>query len=64
VWSEVADKRLQAAKIVDPPFQRTIAMAMSKSKGPARAVSATVSLIEGIVADMARAGMWRHTAAA
>ena len=31
VWSEVADGRLQAAKIVDPPFQRTVAMALSKS---------------------------------
>jgi LysR family transcriptional regulator, nitrogen assimilation regulatory protein len=59
VWSEVADKRLQAARIIDPPFQRTISMAMSKSKGPARAVSAVGSLIVEIVEDMARAGMWR-----
>lgn len=62
VWSEVADQRLQAAKIVDPPFQRTISMAMSKSKGPARAVSAVASLIVEIVEDMARAGMWRPSA--
>ncbi|WP_280151958.1 LysR substrate-binding domain-containing protein [Piscinibacter sp. XHJ-5] len=59
VWSEVADKRLQAARIFDPPFQRTISMATSKSKGPARAVSAVGALIVEIVEDMAGAGMWR-----
>ena len=59
VWSEVADGRLQAARIVDPPFQRTVAMALSKSKGPARAVTAVASQIVEIVEDMARAGMWR-----
>jgi len=63
VWSEVADKRLQAARIIDPPFQRTISMAMSKSKGPPRAVSAVGSLIAEIVEDMARAGMWRPSEA-
>jgi LysR family transcriptional regulator, nitrogen assimilation regulatory protein len=62
VWSEVADGRLQAAKIVDPPFQRTVAMALSKSKGPARAVTAVASRIVEIVDTMARAGMWRQTA--
>jgi LysR family transcriptional regulator, nitrogen assimilation regulatory protein len=61
VWSEVADGRLQAAKIVDPPFQRTVAMALSKSKGPARAVTAVASRIVEIVDTMARAGMWRQT---
>lgn len=64
VWSEVADGRLQAAKIVDPAFQRTVAMAISKSKGPARAVTAVASRIVAIVDDMARAGMWRQTAGA
>ena len=64
VWNEVADGRLQAAKIVDPPFQRTVAMATSKSKGPARAVTAVASQIVEIVDDMARAGMWRSSAAA
>jgi LysR family nitrogen assimilation transcriptional regulator len=59
VWSEVADGRLQAARIVDPPFQRTVAMAMSKSKGPARAVTAVAAQIVAIVDEMARAGMWR-----
>ena len=62
VWSEVADGRLQAARIVDPPFQRTVAMALSKSKGPARAVTAVASRIVDIVDDMARAGMWHPTA--
>jgi DNA-binding transcriptional LysR family regulator len=62
VWSEVADKRLQAARVVDPPFQRTISMAMSRSKGPARAVSAVAALIAEIVEDMARAGMWTKLA--
>ena len=63
VWTEVADKRLQAARIIDPQIQRTIAMATSKSKGPARAVSAVGSLIVEIVEDMARAGMWRPSEA-
>ncbi len=35
VWSEVKDRRLQAARIVDPPVQRTISMAMSQVQGPA-----------------------------
>jgi LysR family nitrogen assimilation transcriptional regulator len=59
VWNEVAEGRLQAAKIVQPPFQRTVAMAMAKSKGPARAVSAVASRIVDIVAELARQGMWR-----
>ena len=57
VWGEVADGRLQAARIVDPPFQRTVAMVGAKSKGPTRAVSAVAAQIVGIVDDMARAGM-------
>ena len=59
VWSEVADGRLQAARIVDPPFQRTVSMASAKSKGPTRAVSVVAAQIVAIVDDMARAGMWR-----
>jgi LysR family transcriptional regulator, nitrogen assimilation regulatory protein len=62
VWQEVADGRLQAAKIVDPPFQRTVSMVMSKSKGPARAVSAVAHEIVKIVDDMARRGMWHQDA--
>ncbi len=59
VWGEVAEGRLHAARIVEPPFQRTIAMAYAKSKGPARAVTAVASQIVAIVDDMARAGMWQ-----
>lgn len=62
VWSEVQEGRLQAARIVDPPFQRTVAMALSKSKGPARAVSAAATMIVQIVGTMAAAGMWRPSA--
>jgi LysR family nitrogen assimilation transcriptional regulator len=64
VWTEVAEGRLQAAKITDPPFQRTVAMALAKSKGPARAVSAVASRIVDIVAEMARRGMWHSDTAA
>lgn len=63
VWAEVSEGRLQAARIIDPPFQRTVAMALSKSKGPARAVTAVASAIVEIVDEMARAGMWRPSAA-
>lgn len=64
VWSEVADGRLQAARIIEPPFQRTVSMALSKSKGPARAVTAVATQIVAIVDEMARAGMWRPSGAA
>jgi LysR family nitrogen assimilation transcriptional regulator len=59
VWNEVAERRLQAARIVDPPFQRTVSMVLAKSKGPPRAVSAVASQIVQNVDEMARAGMWR-----
>ena len=59
VWTEVAEGRVQAARIVNPPFQRTVAMAMAKSKGPVRAVSAVAAKIVDIVAEMAQKGMWR-----
>jgi DNA-binding transcriptional LysR family regulator len=59
VWSEVGEQRLQAARIVDPPLQRSVSMAQSRSKGPARAVSVVSTLIVEIVEEMARAGMWR-----
>jgi len=62
VWTEVTDGRLQATRIVDPPFQRTVSMPFSKSKGPPRAVTAVASQIVEIVEDMARAGMWRPSA--
>lgn len=60
VWHEVAEGKLQAAHLVDPPLQRTVSMALAKSKGPARAVSAVAALIQRIVDDMAARGMWRQ----
>lgn len=59
VWREVAAGHLQAAPIVNPRMQRTIAMATAKSKGPPRAVSAVAALIVDIVDQMAVEGMWR-----
>jgi DNA-binding transcriptional LysR family regulator len=59
VWSEVSEGRLQAAKIVNPALQRTVAMATARSKGPARAVSAVTAQITAIVDDMARSGLWQ-----
>ena len=64
VWTEVQEGRLRAARIVRPALQRTVVMAMSKSKGPPRAVSAVAQEIVRIVDDMAAHGMWRPGAAA
>lgn len=61
VWSEVSEGRVQAAKLVDPPFQRTVAMAFSKAKGPARAVTVVAARIVALVDEMARDGMWQPT---
>lgn len=61
VWDEMRAGQVQAALIVDPPLERTVSMAMAKSKGPARAVSAVASAIVEIVEAMGRAGMWRPT---
>jgi DNA-binding transcriptional LysR family regulator len=58
VWQEVQEGRLQAARIVEPPFQRTVAMAFAKAKGPSRAVTAVSGLVVQIVGEMARQGMW------
>lgn len=58
VWNEVAEGRLQAARIIDPPFQRTVAMATARSKGPSKAVSAVTAQIQRIVDDLARQGVW------
>lgn len=58
VWNDVAEGRVQAARIIDPPFQRTVAMATAKSKGPGKAVSAVASRIVQIVDEMAEQGMW------
>jgi DNA-binding transcriptional LysR family regulator len=62
VWQEVQDGRLQAARIVDPPFQRTVSMAFARSKGPARAVSIVAAEIQHIVQQSALTGMWRSSA--
>ncbi|RYZ06068.1 MAG: LysR family transcriptional regulator, partial [Comamonadaceae bacterium] len=59
VWQEVQDGKLQAARIVEPAFQRTVALAFSKAKGPSRAVTAVTGHLVRIVGDMAQQGMWR-----
>jgi LysR family nitrogen assimilation transcriptional regulator len=64
VWSEVQDGRLQAAKIISPEVQRIVSMAMARSKGPAKGVSAVAAEIVSIVEDAARSGMWRSGALA
>lgn len=58
VWQEVQEHRLQAARIVEPPFQRTVAMAHAKAKGPSRAVTAVAARLVRIVGVMAQQGMW------
>ncbi|MEH3086916.1 MAG: LysR substrate-binding domain-containing protein [Xylophilus ampelinus] len=62
VWHEIEDGRLQAAKIADPRLQRSITMALSKSKGPARAVQVVASAVCAIVEEQGRRGMWHSTA--
>lgn len=59
VWAEVQERRLQAARIVDPAHQRTIAMVLSKSKGPTRAVTAVAAQIVDIVDEMVSGGILR-----
>jgi DNA-binding transcriptional LysR family regulator len=58
VWQEVEDGRLQATRIVNPTLQRTISMAMARSKGPGRAVAVVAREIVGMVEAMAKDGMW------
>lgn len=58
VWNDVAEGRVQAARIIDPPFQRTVSMATAKSKGPGKAVSTVAAQIVQIVDEMAGHGMW------
>lgn len=58
VWQEMQEGKLQAARIVDPTFQRTVAMAYAKAKGPSRAISAVSALMVRIVDEMAQQGMW------
>lgn len=61
VWTEVQEGRLQAARIIDPPLRRGISMAMSKTKGPRKAVQSVAAAIVDIVDDMGRSGMWHST---
>jgi len=62
VWTEVREGKLQAARIVSPPLQRIVSMALARTKGPGRAVSAVATEIVSIVEDSARSGMWRSGA--
>lgn len=59
VWTEVQEGKLQASKIVSPTLQRIVSMAMARSKGPAKAVTAVAAEIVSIVEASARSGMWR-----
>ncbi|MFZ5528844.1 MAG: LysR substrate-binding domain-containing protein [Pseudomonadota bacterium] len=61
VWDEVATGNLQAARIVEPPMQRTIAMATSRTKSPARSVKAVTGQIDTLFREFAQAGMWHRT---
>lgn len=58
VWDEVKDGRLQAARLISPSLQRTVAMALTRAKGPARAVSAVAAEIQAIIDEGAMRGMW------
>jgi LysR family transcriptional regulator, nitrogen assimilation regulatory protein len=58
VWQEIQEGKLQAARIIEPSFQRTVAIAYAKSKGPSRAVTAVSALVVRIVREMASQGMW------
>jgi LysR family transcriptional regulator, nitrogen assimilation regulatory protein len=59
IWTEKSEDLLQASRIIDPSLQRTVSMAMAKSKGPTRALSAMATLTREIVSSMAASGMWR-----
>lgn len=58
VWNEVQEGKLQAARIVEPSFSRTVSLAYSKSKGPTRAVSAVAARVTDIVGQIAQQGIW------
>jgi len=58
VWSEIQAGHLQAAKVVNPPLQRDVSMALAATKGPRKAVSETASQIVRIVDEMAAKGLW------
>jgi LysR family nitrogen assimilation transcriptional regulator len=58
VWPEIQAGLLQAAKIVNPPLQRDVSMALAASKGPRKAVTETATQIVRIVDEMAAKGLW------
>jgi len=58
VWSEIKAGHLQAAKVVNPPLQREVSMALAASKGPRKAVTETATQIVRIVDEMAAKGLW------
>jgi LysR family nitrogen assimilation transcriptional regulator len=64
VWTELREGRLQAARIVAPALQRSVSMALARTKGPSRAVSAVAAGMVAIVEDSARTGMWNAALAA
>jgi len=64
VWTELREGRLQAARIVAPALQRSVSMALARTKGPGRAVSAVAAEMVAIVEDSARTGMWNAALAA
>lgn len=58
VSADVKQGRLQAAKIVSPPMQRIVSMELTRTKSPAKAVSAVAAEIAAIVAEGTRSGIW------
>ena len=62
VWQEVEDGKLQAARLVNPPIQRTVAMVMGRSKVQSNAVKVLAREIIRTVNEMALEGMWRPVA--
>jgi DNA-binding transcriptional LysR family regulator len=58
VWKEVQARVLQAALIVDPPLQRTVAMAEARNKGPNQSVRTVVGLVTALFREFADQGLW------
>ena len=63
-WQEVEDGKLQAARLVNPPIQRTVAMVLGRSKVQSDAVKVVAREITKTVNAMALQGMWRPVAPA
>ena len=60
VRHEIAEGRLQAARIVNPHLQRRISMATAKTKAPGRAVTEIEALIVDIVSSMTGDSGWNE----